>query len=154
MPTIIFVCRANRFRSPYAAACFRKELSDRKMEGGWQVTSAGTAGTGRLPPLHLAVQEADDRGMDLSEHASHGVHEDQMKAADLVIVMEQQQKDALQFEFPGEAHKVYLLSEAARGERFDIPDLMPWMSPSDITSGIERLIHEGFDRICALIPKK
>ncbi len=154
MPTIIFVCRANRFRSPYAAACFQRELSDRKMDGQWQVISAGTEGTGRLPPLHLALQEADRGGMDISEHASRGVHAEQMEAADLVIVMEQQQKDLLQFEFPGNAHKVYLLSEATTGEHFDVPDLEPWSIPENITTGIERLIHEGFDRICALVKKE
>ena len=81
------MCRANRFRSPLAAACFRKELVERKMDSGWQVMSAGTGGTGRLPPLSAAVDEAGRRGMDISEHASHGVHEEHIMAADLVIVM-------------------------------------------------------------------
>ena len=154
MPMIVFVCRANRFRSPYAAACFRRELSERKTEGDWKVLSAGTAGTGRLPPLHVAVQEADRRGMDISEHASHGVREEQMKAADLVIVMEERQKESLQFEFPENAHKVYLLSEATLGKKFDIPDPGIWSPAEDITKAIEQLIHDGFDRLCSLIPKK
>ncbi len=154
MPTVLFVCRANQFRSPLAAACFRKELKDRKMDSDWQVLSAGTAGTGRLPPLSVAVHEADRRGMDLSEHASHGVHAEQMTAADLVIVMEWTQKEALQIEFPESAAKVYLLSEATTGTRFDIPDLGPWPSPEDVTSLIERLIHDGFDQICTLIQNK
>ncbi len=154
MPMIVFVCRANRFRSPLAAACFRKELSERNIDGDWEVISAGTAGTGRLPPLFLAVQEADRRGMDLSEHESHGMHAQQMNAASLVIVMEEQQKEALQLEFPESAHKVYMLSEATTGKRFDIPDLGPWPSPDEITRTIAKLIHEGFDRILALVEQE
>jgi protein-tyrosine phosphatase len=154
MPTIVFVCRANRFRSPYAAACFRRELGERKMDADWRVISAGTQGTGRLPPLRLALQHADRKGMDLSEHASRGVHAAQVQAADLIIVMEQQQKEDLQRQFPEEALKVYLLSEAAVGAKFDIPDLGPWVLPENITTMIEGLIHVGFDRICALLAQK
>lgn len=120
------------------------------MGADWQVLSAGTSGTGRLPPLSVAVDQASRRGMDLSEHASHGVHAEQMTAADLVIVMEQRQKQALEIEFPDSAHKVHLLSEATVGKTFDIPDLGPWRPPDDVTSMIERLIHDGFDRLCAL----
>src|SRR5512142_1896805 len=150
MPTIVFVCRANRFRSPYAAACFRRELSERKMDADWTVLSAGTEGTGRLPPLHLAVQEAGRRGMDLSDHASRGVRAGQIKAADLVIVMEQRQKEALQFEFRENASKVYLLTEATIGKSFDIPDPGVWPTPEEIMRVIEQLIHDGFDQICSL----
>ena len=154
MPMIVFVCRANRFRSPLAAAYFRNELKERKMEGDWQVLSAGTWGTGRLPAASVAVREASRRGMNISEHASHGVHEKQMRAADLVIAMEQVQKDALQTEFPESADKVYLLSEATTGKKFDIPDPGPFATAAEVTSAIERLIHNGFDRICSLIETK
>src|SRR5512142_2712847 len=116
MPIIVFVCTANRYRSPLAAACFRKELQERKVKGDWQVLSAGTWGTGRLPAASEVLGHAARMGLDISGHASHGVHLELMKAADLVIVMEQQQKEDLQAEFPEHARKVYLLSEATTGE--------------------------------------
>ena len=151
MTMIVFVCRANRFRSPLAAACFRKELVARGMGDDWRVVSAGIGGTGRLPAVSMAVDEASRRGMDISEHASQGVHEEEMSAADLVIVMEKGQKNLLQTAFPGSASKVYLLSEVTTGKDFDIPDPGPATSAADVTNAIERLIHNGFDRICALL---
>jgi protein-tyrosine-phosphatase len=154
MPTILFVCTANQFRSPIAAACFRKELKERETAGEWQVLSAGTWGTGRLPAAKVAVREANQMGLDLAGHASHGVHAQQMRAADLVIVMEEGQKDELRFEFPESAGKIYLLGEAATGKAFDVPDPGPFVTPAEVTSAIERLIHNGFDRICSLIEAK
>ncbi len=152
MPTIVFVCTANRYRSPLAAACFRKELQERKMKGDWQVLSAGTWGTGRLPAASEALRDADRMGLDISGHASHGVHAELMRAADLVIVMEQEQKEELQTEFPPYADKVYLLSEVTTGKAYDIPDpVTPMLADNGVvTQEISELIHRGFERICAI----
>ncbi len=152
MPLIVFVCTANRYRSPLAAACFRKELRERKMNGDWQVLSAGTGGTGRLPAAAEVRAHAARMGVDISGHASHGVHLELMEAADLVIVMEQAQKEALQAEFPPHARKVYLLSEVATGEGYDIADpLTPQLAAETaVPLEISELIHRGFERICAM----
>ena len=156
MPTILFVCTANRFRSPIAAACFQKELKLHNLDGDWQIGSAGTWTADGMPAMPDAIRSASRLGLDLSGHTSRVIRSQLMSAADLVIVMEQGQKEALQSEFPRSAHKVHLLSEAATGAAYDIPDPVTsaMYAGADVPGEIDELIHSGFDRICALISKK
>lgn len=154
MPSILFVCTANRYRSPIAAACFRRELASRGLEAGWQVSSAGTWTSDGSPAMPEAISRARQLGLDISGHASRVITSRLMKDADLIVVMEQGQKESLAADFPGQADKVHLLSEATSGMTYDVSD--PVMSPSDadVPREISDLINAGFDRICALIPKK
>ena len=55
-------------------------------------------------------------GLDIAGHASRLINAGLVRDADLIVVMEQGQKEALQAEFPENAHKVHLLSEAGRLE--------------------------------------
>ena len=152
MPTILFVCTANRFRSPIAAACFQRELDGRKTAGNWHVFSAGTWTTDGMPAMPEAIQQARKLGLDISRHVSTGITAHLMSMADLVIVMEHGHKEALQAEFPRSAHKVHLLSAAALGLDYDIPDPVTaaFDIGVDVPHEIDEMIHKGFDRICAL----
>ena len=151
MPTVLFVCTANRSRSPVAAACLRKELASRGVGEDWWVISAGTWTTDGLPPVEVAILGAKRLGLDISGHASRVVTAERMQDADLVIVMERGQKEALENEFPQAAGKVHLLSEVARGSSYDIPDPLLSVLEGDGYDEIDELVHAGFDRICALV---
>jgi len=121
MPAVLFVCTANCFRSPLAAAAFQKKLSDEGMQN-WQV---GSAGTWAVPGHHLArqaVQAARQVGVSLDGHAARSIDEALLSGYDLILVMEAGQKEALQVEFPGQRQKIHLLSEVANGMVYDIPD--------------------------------
>ena len=153
MPTVLFVCTANRFRSPIAAACFHRELDLRKPAGDWHVLSAGTWTSDGMPAMPGAIRSANQLGLDISRHASRVITPAVMSMADLVLVMEHGHKEALQLEFPESAHKVYMLSEAATGISYDIADPVTSAAAQDVDvpGQIEQLIHEGFDRICSLV---
>ncbi len=148
---ILFVCTANRFRSPIAAACFRQELQLHNMRGDWQVLSAGVCTLDGMPAAAEAIRQAARMGTDVSRHTSQAITRQLMQAADCVLVMEQGHQQALRMDFPACAHKVHLLSEVATGTAYDIAD--PIASPSDETvpQELRELVHEGFDRICALV---
>jgi protein-tyrosine phosphatase len=152
MPTIIFVCTANRYRSPMAAACFRRELQRRGVQERWHVLSAGTWAIDGLPAAQEAIYQASRMGLHLAEHASQTITAQLVSAADLIIVMEQGHKEALQAEFPASAGKVYLLSEAATGNAYEIRDPAAMVTDEGVPEQISALIHEGFERICALAP--
>lgn len=153
MTQILFVCTANRYRSPIAAACFRDQLHKRNEGLEWSVLSAGTWTTDGLPALPEAIQRAKRVGLDLQPHRSRVVTEELLKSADLVLVMENGQKEALQVEFPAQREKIWLLSEAATGLPYDIPD--PVTNPSNVEAASEIcvLIYSGFDQICDLAVK-
>ncbi len=150
MLTILFMCTANRYRSPIAAACFRRELQLRGLQDAWQVISAGTWAVDGMPAAAEAIRQANRMGLDIARHTSQAITPELMGSADLIIVMEQGHQEALQTEFPRDARKVHLLSEATTGKSYDIPDPMGLGTNGSIPQEICELIHEGFERMCAL----
>jgi len=151
MPAVLFVCTANRFRSPLAAAAFQKKLRDEGMEENWQVGSAGTWAVPGLLPAREAVQAARHIGVLLDEHAAFLVNGALLSRYDLILVMEMGQKEALQIEFPEQGEKIFLLSEVADGMLYDIPDpaLSEESSPQEIVNEICNLVWKGFQKICS-----
>lgn len=131
MPSILFVCTANRFRSPLAAALFRRALSEtsdpeltRILRGAprWRVESAGTwtePGQPILPEVHGAAQRL---GLDLSDHRSRCVSGELLSQYDLILVMQASQREALVSEFPQLEERIYLFSHVVELGRYDIPD--------------------------------
>jgi len=151
MPSVLFVCTANRFRSPLASAFFQKALDDSAMTGTWAVDSAGTWTSTGLPILPGVSLIARKYGVDLSRHRSKLVSEALLASHNLVLVMEPGHKDALQHEFPSISSRVYLLSEAAEGIRYSIPDLTDsFESMMEVGVNLYDLVRSGFNNICDL----
>ncbi len=150
MPSVLFVCTANRFRSPLAAAAFQKTLGDEGMEG-WQVGSAGTWTDAGLPAAREAAQAARQIGISLDDHASCLVNGALLSGYDLILVMEVGQKEALEYEFPAVKNKVFLLSEVVDGLQYDIPDPSSTVesSPQEIANEVCHLVWKGFCSICS-----
>src|SRR5512139_2422813 len=98
MPSVIFVCTANRFRSPLAAAILEKALKEGKSAAGrtgglpslepWHVGSAGTWATPGEPVLPMVSEAAQKLGIDLSDHSSRRVSGPLLSEYDLILVME------------------------------------------------------------------
>ena len=149
MPTVLFVCTANRFRSPIAVAAFQKKLRNEGIEG-WQVGSAGTWTDPGLPPAPVAVQAARQLGVSLDGHASRLVNAALLSGYDLILVMEMGHKEALESEFPAVQNRVFLLSEVVDGMLYDIPDpaLSEESSPQEIANEVCNLVWKGFHNIC------
>lgn len=149
MISILFVCTANRYRSPLAAACFKAELTKRGQEKNWKVHSAGTWALDGYPPMPAAILEARQLGLNIQEHQSRVITADVLQESDLVVVMERGHKESLQVEFKAYRHKVVLLSEVAEGNSYDIGD--PVIDPRNTNTGpqIYRLIQTGFEKISA-----
>ncbi len=151
MPSILFVCLANRYRSPLAAAFFNQCLEQEGSQPDWSVGSAGTWTKTGLPPDGRALQDARKWGLDIKAHRSRQVNADLLSQSNLVLVMEAGQKEALQIEFPQEREKVYLLSEVADGNPYDIPEPdVPDTSHQEIAKELQELIKRGFVNICNL----
>ncbi len=148
---ILFVCTANRYRSPIAAACFRQELQLHNMRGDWQVVSGGVCTMDGMPAASEAIRQAARMGADISRHTSHGITLQMMQAADLVLVMEKGHRQALSMDYPAYARKVHLLSEVATGTAYDIADPIASAPDETVPQELRELVHEGFDRICTLV---
>ncbi len=150
MPTVLFVCTANRYRSPIAEACFKAELARRQLDQGWDISSAGTWTQDDLPAMPDAIQKASQLGLDIQAHRSRAISSGLLQPVNLILVMEAGQKEALQNEFPHKRGNIFLLSEVTDGLLYDIPDPVVDPAAGDVVPEICNLIRNGFDRIIIL----
>jgi protein-tyrosine phosphatase len=151
MPHILFVCTANLYRSPLAAAfLYRKLQTDRRSEG-WVVESAGTWA---VPGHHVpeqALMAARDLGLDLQSHLTRQVDRDLLAGYDLILVMERGHMEALTIEFPFIQKKLHLLSEVADQLQYDIADpASSGLRISEIAAQMCNLIERAYPNICLL----
>ncbi|PKN92376.1 MAG: hypothetical protein CVU44_14655 [Chloroflexi bacterium HGW-Chloroflexi-6] len=151
MPAVLFVCTANQFRSPIAAACFARKYETLSWRSDWLVSSAGTWALPGKPALPSAIQSAYRLGLSLAEHRSVPISARLVSIQDLILVMEAGQKEALQAEFSIFRSRIFLLSEVVDERPQDIPDPVahPDISAFEIAGQIKDMIERGFYRICA-----
>mgnify|MGYP001206637638 CR=1 FL=1 len=152
MPSILFVCTANQFRSPIAAACLLKGIKQEDTERNWIVESAGTWTKDGLRVPGTALQIADRLGLDrLDRHRSRQINQKLLGNFDLIIVMEISHKEAIRSEFPSVYGRVYLLSEIVEDLFYDIPDpTNSEISTADIGHELYTLITKGKEKILHL----
>lgn len=151
MPSILFVCTHNRFRSALAECFLRNLIETDDQSPGWNISSAGTWAEESLRATAEAFQAALKRGLNFDEHLSRAVTEESLRAADLVIAMESGQKEALLQEFPWLLGRVGMLSELCGQPAYDIPD--PYFSgelPEVVAGEIELLLNENYRAIFKL----
>ena len=114
---ILFVCLGNTCRSPMAEGLFNKLSSEK----GLSVT-ASSAGLGAFNGAHAAANAVSvmaQQGIDITKHRARLLDEEIIKAANLVLVMEGSQIEAIPEIYK---EKVHLLSEYASGAAEDIFD--------------------------------
>jgi protein-tyrosine phosphatase len=118
MKTILVLCIGNICRSPMAAALLLHALP------GMTVRSAGldaVIGATADPTSTTLMAEA---GLDISAHRGQQVNSALVSDANLVLVMDQQQKQEVLRRYPTSAGKVFCLGEHGG---VDIPD--PYCQP-------------------------
>lgn len=153
---ILFVCTANQCRSPIAAALFKHHIqrlaSQGVATGVWHVMSAGTWAMPSCP-LHPQMRAAArEFGVEVGEHSAQTIEDvEPLSLFNLILTMEQGQKEALRAEFPGVAGRVYLLSEMV-GLPYDVPDPIGRQADAYRRSvrEIDHLIQNGLPRIFEL----
>ena len=161
MPYVLFVCTANRYRSPLAAAILKKILEENvdhndaswPIQGAyaWHIDSAGTWTKRGQPALPLVSAAAGRLGIDLAAHLSKPVNRELLAAQDLILVMQASHKESLQFEFPELTDRIYLLSFVLERGSYDIIDSMASENEvADIVQDMYDSIHRGVRYICVL----
>ncbi len=151
MPSILFICTANRFRSPLAAAFLIKALEEMGITESWRIGSAGTWATPGQPVLQTVFDAAQGFGIDLSGHRSARVSGRLLSEHDLILVMQASQKEALLSEFPELGKHIYLFSDVVERRSYDIPDdLETDQAAQEIGAELDALIQRGLNYICVL----
>ncbi len=150
VPSILFVCTGNQYRSPIAAACLRRLLAQRGIQG-WIVQSAGTWTGPQSSLLKDAAEASRELGFDLGDHRTRPVDRALLDRSDLILVMEQGHKEAVLTEFPEAGPRTHLLSAMVEAFPFDIPD--PLAMPRErvgILREMCEMIERGLPRIMQL----
>jgi protein-tyrosine phosphatase len=87
---LVFVCKGNICRSPYAEA--RARTNNRNL----QIASCGLHAVPRQPANEQAVRIAGRRGIELNKHRTRTVTDLIIRRSDLLIAMEPEQAQALE----------------------------------------------------------
>jgi protein-tyrosine phosphatase len=151
MRKVLFICTANRCRSPMAEVLLR-DLAGRHEEGTqWQVQSAGTWAEPGQPATQLAQAVMAARRLNLADHRSRPLDEPLLQAADVILVMTRHHQEALKAEFPAVAGRVYLMSQLL-DQKFDIED--PYGGSRDdyeaCAADLQHILTDGWARLVEL----
>jgi protein-tyrosine-phosphatase len=152
MPSVLFVCTANQFRSPLAAALLARQIQQDHLGGDWRVESAGTWTGPGFPATPYVLYAARDFGLDgLENHRTRQVDLELLSRFDLCIVMESGHKEALESEFPALRGRFHLLSTIVEGVPYDIPDpAKPGVDSGEVARELQSLIGRGAGEIIRL----
>lgn len=146
---VLFVCTENRFRSPLAAHYFSSLIINSGMEAKIEVDSAGIRAVSGRPAIDLILEDLSvNFDGKLNEHRAKMISAELIKAADMVITMELNQKEALRVEFPEDRAKIKSLSYLADGFDYDISDLNDELEfDRSIIKELMDLINKAFPQI-------
>jgi protein-tyrosine phosphatase len=155
MPSVLFICTANLYRSPLAAAFLRKKIREMPAGEEWNIDSAGTWTQSGSPVHSQTLEDARRFGLDVHKHRSKQVSADLLEDQDLILVMETGHKEALWIEFADQADRIHLLSEVVDGRTYDIPDPFSIEGNHDreVVKELDRMITRGFQNIVTLARK-
>ena len=155
MPSILFVCTANRFRSPLASLYFAREVVRHGDDQDFRVASAGTWTRPGEPAMARAIRIAEEHDLNLSYHKSRLINGEMLSQADLILVMDSGHKESLTHEFPSINPRTFLLTEAVGAPSTDIAD--PYTtdaSASHVAEEILKIIDQGYQKIITLAREK
>ena len=141
---VLFVCMGNICRSPTAEGVLRKLIEERAPGFDVQIDSAGThAYHVGEPPDPRAQRAAKRRGVDLSAQRARRVTDRDFAHFELVLAMDEQNRDALLEICPPEHRgRVRLLLEfAPHVGRSDVPD--PYYGGSNGFEHVLDLVEEA-----------
>ena len=103
---IVFICKGNVCRSPFAERYARTFAKDRSII----FLSAGLKVSRPNPPPETALSAAKRCGVDMEDHRSQPLTPEMMQKADAVIVMEISQLRQLKRHYPARSEIIYPLA--------------------------------------------
>lgn len=144
---IMFVCSGNTCRSPMAEGYFRKICAKAGIADMVKILSAGTNAIDGVPPSDYAIKILKDKGVDTSEFHARIIRSEDLKIADLIVVMTEKHKQFIIHTFDGiYKDKVHLLSEFGEdGTLRDIDD--PFCGNMDIYLGCFEQMKPALDNL-------
>jgi len=116
----------------------RKALSSNLDSQDIAVLSAGLSALVGYPADEQAQRIMNEHGVDISEHRARQLDIDLINWAELILVMEREQKLVLELDYPSSRGKVFRLG---KWQGFDVPD--PYRQSKEMFELAFDLIEKG-----------
>jgi protein-tyrosine phosphatase len=113
MNSILVVCEGNICRSPMAQGLLARAMR------GVSVRSAGLSALEGMPAQETAVGLMQALGIDITGHRAAQITGDMCLSAELVLVMEEEQRRRLETAYPFARGRVFRMGEFGK---YDVPD--------------------------------
>lgn len=133
---ILITCIGNICRSPMAEGLLSQFIQDNHLEV--KVSSAGLKALNKQPAHPFAQSLMQEQGIDISQHRSRQLTSELVLNADLILVMDDNQRSSIENELPFTKGKIHTLG---KWSQFDIPD--PIGKSRDQFEIVFKLIAQG-----------
>ncbi len=110
---IVVACTANICRSPMVGGILQRRFEEAGLADQVEITSAGVYGLTGEPASQPGVELLAKRNIDISGHVSRPLEDEEILAADIVIVMEESHRQVILASLPAARYKIVLFSELA-----------------------------------------
>jgi protein-tyrosine phosphatase len=132
MQNILVLCIGNICRSPMAEGLLKQALP------GKTIRSAGLSALIGKPADPFSVQIMAEHGIDISAHRAQNISTRLVSEADLILVMDLEQKRHVETQYVGSRGKVFRIGESGK---LDIAD--PYREGVESFRAAFKLIDEG-----------
>jgi len=136
LKSILVLCEGNHCRSPIAEALFKAALG-----AAFRVESAGLNALEGQPADAEAQKIMYANGLDLSTHRGRQWNDQIALGADLILVMDEQQKESCEASVASVRGRVFLLGHWLASPPREIPD--PYLLGPEATRRAFDLIHQS-----------
>ena len=132
--TVLVVCIGNICRSPMAEGLLKQALPETN------VVSAGLGALVGEPADPHAVALMSERGIDITGHRAQQLSRALATRADLILVMDNEQRQDIQRLYPATTGRIFRVGELAK---FDVPD--PYREAGSAFENALQLIQRGVE---------